>query len=674
MAKQFVESLSEPQNTLYYIGAHRSLRYPNDLSPPEPDTSISGTYYELYRDLIFGKHVRSEDVKHMIRRITWVQGTVYDMYDSTLLNPETKNLYVVTDEAGAYSVFKCLNNNGGSPSTSKPFASEVTPEDDFYRKDDGYEWKYMYTITASDHLKFGTTDYIPVFQNANVVSNAIAGSIDTMLLIDGGSNYASFAAGNIKESGIAGNNQILSLESDTITLSANAGFYENCSLYIEGGAADGEVRTIVDYFTSGNERRVLIDSPFNTLPDRGSVFKISPRVIISGDGQNAAARVDVNTATGSVSSIMVINRGSGYTYADVAIIGNTGIVSAETTTSAIARVIISPPGGHGSDAINELYANRVGISVAFSGTENATIPATNDFRKISLIKDPLFLEADLILNTTAEIYEPGEIITQASTNASAKVVNRSANTITITNISGYFATSNTANTVTGILGGSSNALSYINSIDRDFETFDQRKIYQVEILGGAINNAFILDETVVQSGLNTLQGSIIKLTLDGSAYVFKDGEIVVQTGTGAVGTVIGRFDSVLTLTNTSGYFATNTAISGAVSNTAVVVINFDNTFEATAVGSIHEITSGVGDTAVIALTNTVGEFLLSDDQTNTINTFSGQTSQAIASVTGLDNAKTKLVSGSGEFMYVENMIPIARSVNQTERIKLIVEF
>ena len=674
MAKQFVESLSEPQNTLYYIGAHRSLRYPNDLAPPEPDTSIGGTYYELYRDLIFGKHVRSEDVKHMIRRISWVQGTTYDMYDSTLLDPETKNFYVVTDEAGAYSVFKCLNNNGGSPSTSKPFASEVTPEDDFYRKDDGYEWKYMYTITASDHLKFATTDYIPVFENANVVSNAIAGSIDTMVLVDGGSSYASFASGNIKESGIAGNNQIFSLESDTVTLSANAGFYENCSLYIDDGAADGEVRKIVDYFTSGNERRVLVDSPFNTLPNRGSSFKISPRVIISGDGQNAVARVNVNANTGSISDITMINRGSGYTYADVAIIGNTGIVSAETTTSAIARVVISPPGGHGADAINELYANRVGISVAFAGTENGSIPATNDFRKISLIKDPLFLEADLILNSTSEIFEPGEIITQASSNASAKVVNRSANTITITDISGYFVTSNTSNSTTGILGNASNVLSYINSIDRDFETFDQRKIYEVEVLDGGTLGAFILDETVVQSGLNTLQGTIVKLTLDGSAYLFEDGEIIVQTGTGATGTVVGRFDSVLTITNASGYFATNTAISGAVSNTAIIVTSFDNTFEATAIGSIHEITSGIGDTAIIALTNTVGNFLLSDDLTNTINTFSGQTSQAIASVTGLDNAKTKLVSGSGEFMYVENMIPITRNVDQTERIKLIVEF
>ena len=50
-AKQFVESFTEPQNTIYYIGAHKSTSFQNDASPPDPNTSTSGTHYELYVNL-----------------------------------------------------------------------------------------------------------------------------------------------------------------------------------------------------------------------------------------------------------------------------------------------------------------------------------------------------------------------------------------------------------------------------------------------------------------------------------------------------------------------------------------------------------------------------------------------------------------------------------------------
>jgi hypothetical protein len=59
---------------------------------------------------------------------------------------------------------------------------------------------------------------------------------------------------------------------------------------------------------------------------------------------------------------------------------------------------------------------------------------------------------------------------------------------------------------------------------------------------------------------------------------------------------------------------------------------------------------------------------------NTINTFKGQTTQATARLNGLDRSRNKLADGSGTIMYVENFVPISRSSDQTERIKLIIEF
>jgi len=667
-AAQFLESFSEPQNTVYFVGAHRSQPFPSDATPPDALTDVYSTHYNLYDELVFGKHVTPSDVVHMIRNVQWISGTVYDMYDDKSSNLYLKNFFVVSQEAGNYHIFKCLNNNGGIASTSQPLFSETSPEDEFYKKDDGYEWKYMYSVTPSQYIKFATTEYIPIFVNQDVTANAISGSIDTVIISNAGAQYKSYAIGTIKESAVGGNNLIFALESSSMTLSSNSSFYNNCSIYIDEGAGNGEIRTILDYYTSGGERRILVDRAFDTLPARNSVFKIAPRVIISGDGQNALARAEV--ANGSISEVVIISRGSGYTFADIVVVGNTGIVSASTTTSAIVRPIISPPGGHGSDIINELYGYRVGISVDFAGSESSTIPTANDFRKITLLKDPLFERGTLTLNTGSETFTAGEKVIQISTGASGTVYDRSSNNITLTNISGVFATSDILVANTALTGITSSQSAYINSIDRTFETFDQRKLYTVSVLDGT----FVQDEQVVQAGLNTVQTEIVKLSLAGSAYTFVDGEIVTQDTTGATGKVIARFIDILTLTNTTGNFAVGYTITGDSSVTPVNVTKFDATFDATAVGNVHQITPVSGSTKIIALTDVVGSFLLSDILTNTINTFSGQTSHAIASLTGLDISKNRLVDGSAEIMYVENMVPIARNADQTERVKLIIEF
>ena len=357
----------------------------------------------------------------------------------------------------------------------------------------------------------------------------------------------------------------------------------------------------------------------------------------------------------------------------------------------VARAIISPPGGHGSDPVNELYANRLGIGMTFSGSEANTIPATNDYRKISLIKDPLFKSATLTFTGPVQNISTTDVIYQPSTLAKATVTSVSGNTAVVENIYGFFEQStvdpaNTslyiANTGITLFSNTSATLGYISSIDRGFETFDQRNIYQVEVTDdGPLNTGFVEDEIVVQSGLNkTLTVDLIKLTLNGvdTAYKFRDGETIVQTTdvNTANGTVVGRVGNVLTVSSPTSYFSVNTAIVGQTSGETAIVLDYDNTFDATATGAVHEValSSGTVGAGTIALTNVDGTFMLSDTQTNTINSFKGQTSQAVAKLNGIDVSNTKIVDGSGEFLYIENFVPITRDPDQTERIKLIIEF
>ena len=111
-------------------------------------------------------------------------------------------------------------------------------------------------------------------------------------------------------------------------------------------------------------------------------------VTIKGDGSSAAANVVVSG--GTITSVTMTNVGSGYTFGTVS---NAEIVAAGATslTGAELDVIISPKGGHGFNAIEELGGFFVMLNVNLEGTESANsgdFHAGNDFRKIALLRDP----------------------------------------------------------------------------------------------------------------------------------------------------------------------------------------------------------------------------------------------------------------------------------------------
>lgn len=758
-ARQFVESFDESANTIYYVTGHKSTPFTNDAAPPIPENTRNYTHYELYDDMLFGKHVTPADVKHMVRNIPWVSGTVYDMYDDLAVDLETKNFFVSSLESGSYHIFKCLYNNNGGASTDQPLFSEIDVTDEIYQTTDNYQWKYMYTITSSQYSKFATADYIPFFENTNVTDAAVDGAINTIIVTNPGGQYNSYAYGTVKESAVAGNTLLYALNGEKFTdylitvanttgfieervtslnadgktasgvivaryaanntfrvtstlrnfvagrtivgttsatsqtissatkitaeLSSNTDFYKNNSFYIRSGVGAGQLRTITEYIVTGEERRVLLNSGLSPFPDSTSIFEIGPRVIISGDGQSANAVATVDPAANSIAEIEIISSGTNYTYADIQIIANTGILDTTTglaisSTSAQTRAIISPPGGHGSNAINELYANKVGIGVSFANTESDTISVENDFRKISILKDPLFANVEITLaNTfTSSSFTAGETILQANTGATGVVVNRDGLVVRLSNVRGFFLSGNS--TVNFVTGQTSSYVAPVDSIDKSVETFDQRQVYQVEMLyTGPNGTGFVEDELVIQQGLSTLASDIITLTIDNDAYVYSDGEVITQANTAATGVVSARFDSVITLSNVTGTFLTGNSsvnfITGGTSNTVSTVLSTDNTFQANAIGYVHSLNNGASST-VIGLTNVRGFFSISDDLAGTINTFVGQTSRAEAKITGRSYDRNYAVDNSGEFLYTENFTPVERDAAQTEKVKLVIEF
>lgn len=189
--KRSVESVGEPY---YYLFFGKVSSWPNDNSPPQADASVH-TFNDVWKNLIGAKIIQGNDARLAIRRFDWTVNESFAEYSdctcSLNMNDPNHKFYVVTDE---WNVYKCISNNNGAVSTSKPTS---TLTNSTIQLDDNYIWKYMYTLSDEDRMRFTTDKYIPVKTLTEdngtlqwlVQNTASQGSIDHIKVISGGSNY-----------------------------------------------------------------------------------------------------------------------------------------------------------------------------------------------------------------------------------------------------------------------------------------------------------------------------------------------------------------------------------------------------------------------------------------------------------------------------------------------------
>lgn len=516
---QFIESFSEPNFNIYYYFIGSPLPFPQDNAPPILYDNVKTTLLDPFDNMICGKRITANDVVQMVPRHNWTSGDVYTKYthddDSIFSEP----FFVLVDEGSSYSIFKCLDNNKGANSIDAPLSTETSANDDFYFTSDGYQWKYMYSITQTTFDKFATDSYVPVVVNANVVANAVSGSIENIEVVNSGNGYASYCNGVIQDARVGGNPLVFAI--DPLTASANANFYINSALKITAGPGSGQQKYITGYTVAGSARRVTVDSPFTTAPTTQSSYEITPLVTITGDGTGAVARAIVNASSNSISKIEIVNRGQNYSYAGVVVTGNTGVINvssgtAITANNATAKVIISPKGGHGSNAAAELGARYVGISTTFDSTLSGDkVVDKNQFRTVGIIKDPLFANVVLNISSSTGTFTDGETITQSQSNGNftARGIVYSANSsvVKLVNAYGYFLTGNS--TVNLLLGSNSAYTAICDTVTQPTTYFDQT----YKVVGTLTSQAtFVEDELVTQAGTN------------GNGYFYSSNNTVVR--------------------------------------------------------------------------------------------------------------------------------------------------
>ena len=375
IADQFKESFSEAAPSRLYMFIGRTGPYANDSVASTPTDTVQKQDYNIYKQMLAAKKIQETDVTYALVRRNWANNNLYAEYTNTTLNSTLHNsaFYVYTSDR---NVYKCIFNNKGANSTVEPTGTSTGVTS----TSDGYQWKYMFTVSTADVGKFVTAEYIPVkvitaddsSGQFAVQDAAVDGAIDVIDVSAGGSGYltnnGSFqAVTNATSMRIA------------TTASANDSVYIGSTLYIDGGKAAGLIREITSY--TGATRTVTVNTAFSTTPNTSSTYIVSPKIAISGDGTGAAAYSNVATGGSAVNYINMISTGSGYTNATVVVTQASG-----GGTNASFRVIISPLDGHGAHPQKELFCKRVAITVSFDNDSRDLITG-NDYRQVGLMKN-----------------------------------------------------------------------------------------------------------------------------------------------------------------------------------------------------------------------------------------------------------------------------------------------
>lgn len=531
-ADQFVESLTETGSDQYFVSYGKHVDY-TESSTPAPLDSAANSIWQTYDEMIGGKRVRSADVTLGVKNYNWTNGTIYTAYDDTSTTLEGSQFYVTTTEGTNRHVWKCIDNNSNAVSNQQPLFSTVSGslEQISINTNDGYQWRFMYTIDDTTHNKFSSNNFIPVVSHANASGNAISGSIDFYKLTSFGNGYAVFANGAVVSNGSTTNTTSFTINSDNFTLSSNDDFYNTCGIYFTAGAANGQYSIISDWDASAN--LITLATPLTTLPNTSSRFEITPNVNVVGNGTGAKARVRISTATNTAANVQVIQRGSGYTHAEVTITGN------NSGGAAAARAVISPPGGHASDPKNELYARYVIISTEFSNNELSNIQTDNDFRTISLLKNPQFANVEITYESASALLTVGNTVVDSVTNATGIIHFSNSSVVQLSNATGTFLPSNSVYTsninVTGI-GTAKTTAVLVNANDSrsNGNFFQQTTKYSINMTSGGV---FTEDEVLTQDNYtgnavvyaaNTTQVSVT--SLKGTGFT-EDSTRIVTGGT-----------------------------------------------------------------------------------------------------------------------------------------------
>jgi hypothetical protein len=727
---QFLESITEPANTVYYgfIGNHVVDGSTID-EIDAPVETVRKMNTDAFRDMIIGKKMTDSDFRFVVDRHDWQSGTAFTMYDDTQSTLFDSNFYTVVDEDSFKHVYKCLSNANGAVSTSKPLFQDARYDadlfvsgDDYYETNDGYQWKYLYSIDSLTFSKYATQKYIPIVANTVVESNSRVGSIDVIRVITHGKNYNNYITGEFSENDFnritpdiaasaAQSGQALSDPAGDISVNQwyriRAGrnivdFYKNCLIYLSSGTGAGQYRQITrSDVVTGVGVVVYVAEQFTTPPDDTTTYEIFPEVEIIGDGTEtvkAFARAVVNAdASNSIHRIEMFDVGANYKFASAAVL--TGAPDEENgvsiaTIAAQLRAIIPPQGGHGANTAVELGAKRLATSIRFNRDETGLVSAENSFSQFGIIRDPLFANVHFFYENATQNYITNESVVQFkklllegsftanTTQDGGRSLLRASGTSSYDKFLKlgdklYIRTVNGTGNYIGTVGVGSNTTAILLANAIPF--MDAGINYDLQVYQADIISSCVVDNIAPPEPAGT-PASIQSFTANKVIPKFIIGENLYGMTSRAVSNVtaidinnrIGTSSAEFNFADFNQMFKVQGSVTAGEFQLDEEVYQLNPITGRESTAYIHS-----WNQDELSLTRVSGDFITSGGQAVITGRSSGATFDGVVTVYNSDLLDIKygdIDPNEGSIIYIQNDVPISRDENQTEEIRVILEF
>lgn len=180
--------------------------------------------------------------------------------------------------------------------------------------------------------------------------------------------------------------------------------YSYIDLIVQGTGSGAELQAVLAASDFLSDQALVEQSAVDgaiysiVVTNPGNNYTTNSTVTIEGDGTGCTAEIVLNGST--IEKINVLTNGSGYTYANV-IIGDPNRNLPNDYIDAEAYAILPPIGGHGYNAVKELYSNSMCIFTQLKD-DSELILLNQDFRQYGILVNPTILST--YQRATEDIY------------------------------------------------------------------------------------------------------------------------------------------------------------------------------------------------------------------------------------------------------------------------------
>lgn len=262
--------------------------------------------------------------------------------------------------------------------------------------DPGYGYTSNVTLTLSTSVPAPDIDGLYSGNSTALIEAVVdSGSIQRVLIRDPGINYPSDITTSIAVVGDGFGLDVspVIVDGELIDVIVESGGYGYtfANLEVIGSGSGATLRAIFGNSDVTSDQsvveQVVVDGALYSVvvTTAGSGYTGTTQVQISGDGSGAVAHAVVSA--GQVTKVIVDSWGSGYTFATVTFSDVNRNNQNNTYTNAVAYAILPPIGGHGFDAVKELYGRTLAIASSIRSDPIIT-QYQQDYRQFGILSQP----------------------------------------------------------------------------------------------------------------------------------------------------------------------------------------------------------------------------------------------------------------------------------------------